>query len=859
MQWGAGTQRLPPLLPLAAADEVVVIRFWRRSLVVATVIAVGAAFHAVPAQAAGPGFIVGADEDAFVWGNSQLNGSIARTLGLKAVRITLQWRPGQSEVPANQQEMLDRLVLDASGLRVVVSVYGAATDAPRTDDARAQYCGFVGDLLKRYRQINDVVIWNDPNDSTFWSPQFAPGGESTAPGDYGALLAQCWDTAHAVRGDANVISLSVSKVPAAPGSFTLGYHAPGTWIAKLAESYKASGRAKPIFDTFGYIPHAVGSSERPWTKHTTGSTISVGDYEPLMQALRGGFQGSAQPVPGEGSTRIWYLAQGYQTAPDPEKAGLYSGSDADPAPVPAWSPQEAADAGVGPGVDQPMQLADAIKVAYCQPAVGAYFNFHLFDESELGGWQSGVFWADGSPKPGYQALRRAAGEANSGAINCASFSPAGMPPRPTPVQPIGNPLAITNLHATSAATYGATLGWQTSVPATVQVAYGLADFGVPTTWATAGENGASVSLAGLDAGTSYRVWVRAISDDGQRAQTSIELTTRGLPAHPSVGVNKAMSAVTVDGQPYFPMILYSVCPWQYGPALSVGINLFSLNACGTLQTQLNALGGAAYSAGVAGGHGGSGPGLIGWFHYDEPDGANVSAAELPGGPPGIGGLSFLTLTNHFYSGAAPLTWGRGMYPGLIAKADVVGFDLYPLQEWCRPHRMADVYYSQRELVKLSGDKPTFQWIEAADWKCPGGQTAVTPAVVRAESWMAIAGGAHGLGFWPASWPAGNARAIAAVGREVARLGPAVYRPDEPVSDDNSQILVSARTWGGALYVIAVNSGYSAAQTTFKVPALNGRTLTVMGESRRLATAADSFTDSFAPLAVHIYIASPATT
>ena len=64
---------------------------------------------------------------------------------------------------------------------------------------------------------------------------------------------------------------------------------------------------------------------------------------------------------------------------------------------------------------------------------------------------------------------------------------------------------------------------------------------------------------------------------------------------------------------------------------------------------------------------------------------------------------------------------------------MIGFDLYPLQEWCRPNRMADVFWSQRELVKLSGDKPTFQWIEAADWKCPGGATAVTPAVVRAES------------------------------------------------------------------------------------------------------------------------------
>ena len=255
------------------------------------------------------------------------------------------------------------------------------------------------------------------------------------------------------------------------------------------------------------------------------------------------------------------------------------------------------------------------------------------------------------------------------------------------------------------------------------------------------------------------------------------------------------------------MMVYSVCPYQYAAALASGINLFALNACGTLQAQLNALGGAAYSTGVAGGHSGTGPGLIGWFHYDEPDGANVSASELPGPPPGVPGLSFLTLTNHFYSLPHRFRGAGACIPRLIAKADVIGFDLYPLQEWCKPDRMADVFYSQKELVKLSGDKPTFQWIEAADWKCPGGATAVTPAVVRAESWMAIAGGAHGLGFWPGSWPAANAHVIARWRKDVARLGPAIYAPDASASDNNPQVVMSARNWAGAIYVIAVNSGW----------------------------------------------------
>jgi hypothetical protein len=170
--------------------------------------------------------------------------------------------------------------------------------------------------------------------------------------------------------------------------------------------------------------------------------------------------------------------------------------------------------------------------------------------------------------------------------------------------------------------------------------------------------------------------------------------------------------------------------------------------------------------------------------------------------------------------------------------------------------MADVYWSQRELVKISGDKPTFQWIEADDWRCPGGATAVTPAVVRAESWMAIAGGAHGLGFWPAHWPVGSARAINAVARDVARLGPATYIPNLPATSDQGELLLVSRNWGGALYVIAINPTYHSLDATMHQPLLNGRTLTVLGESRKIRSVNDAFGDSFAPLAVHIYYAGP---
>ena len=58
-----------------------------------------------------------------------------------------------------------------------------------------------------------------------------------------------------------------------------------------------------------------------------------------------------------------------------------------------------------------------------------------------------------------------------------------------------------------------------------------------------------------------------------------------------------------------------------------------------------------------------------------------------------------------------------MYPVLMSIPDVIGFDLYPLQVWCRP-AFGDVMDAQRELHTASGGKPTFQWIEVAPMEHP---------------------------------------------------------------------------------------------------------------------------------------------
>lgn len=415
----------------------------------------------------------------------------------------------------------------------------------------------------------------------------------------------------------------------------------------------------------------------------------------------------------------------------------------------------------------------------------------------------------------------------------ATTAPPATAPPPAPPGP---------LQAVAVGPFSATVEWTKPDPPS-RVGYGLPDLG-PTMWAPL--SGARATLTGLRFGTAYRVWA---------GDAVLDLTTAPAPSSPVAAVGGG--AILLDGQPFFPLLVLAQCPTGYESSLAAGITLYAENPCGGIADQTAALDGRALSLTSAAEAGVGGPGVIGWYYPDEADLKLLTGDTLPQFPTqaATGRLSVLTLSNHFYSRTAPLADGRGIYPGLIARSDAVGFDLYPLQEFCEAHRLPDVTASQRELVRLAGGKPTFQWIEASTWKCSAPALRVTPATVRAESWLAVAGGARGLGFFPADWPAGVTPGIAAVARETTALAAGLLAPDAPTSA-TGPVIAAARSLHGALYVFAVNPTRRAVRATITAPGLAGRTLGILGEGRSVAASGESVTDDFAPLAVHLYVAAP---
>ena len=330
--------------------------------------------------------------------------------------------------------------------------------------------------------------------------------------------------------------------------------------------------------------------------------------------------------------------------------------------------------------------------------------------------------------------------------------------------------------------------------------------------------------------------------------------TGALPAGtPTV---ESSAPLRVNGNAIFPRMVWRQCPTYYPTSMGAGINLFLGVSCTDTDEQFHRLAGRALSTVDAHTPGISGPGFVGWHLPDEADMSVGIAHNLPR-PKGNGKVTFLTVTDHFSQRSAPPTNGRGIYTEFFERADVVGFDTYPVEVRCKIEQIDNVYWMQRELITLTGGKPTFQWIEAGPMEHCRENEDPTPAVVRAETWLAIAGGARGIGYFPDWWAEDIRNEVRLVNREILALAPALLAPVARANwSADSPVRVGARRYNGATYVIAVNSSTSPASTSFTVPGLGGRKLKVFRDGRMVTPLGDLVVDKLPGLGVAVYVVPP---
>jgi len=333
---------------------------------------------------------------------------VSADAGFDAVLVSSTWKPGLQTPSAEERLTLGNVVkaADAEGMQVFVFVWhGLSGDTPRTVHTRREFAAYTAALARAFPQIRDFVVGNEPNLNTFWMPQFGSGGRDLAASAYLDLLARTYDALKAVSPHIQVIGGALAPRGSDQPGTKRDTHSPTRFIEDLGAAYRASHRSKPIMDAFSIHPYMRTSKLPPTDTHAKSTTITIADYPKLAALLARAFTGTPQRGSG---LPIYYTEFGVQTLVP--AADRYAYTDLkSPSAADAVDPQT-----------QARYYREALELAACQPTVKGLFVFHTFDEPDLAGWQSGLYYADQKPKPSLPAFRKAAAEARAASLTHCS-------------------------------------------------------------------------------------------------------------------------------------------------------------------------------------------------------------------------------------------------------------------------------------------------------------------------------------------------------------------------------------------------------------------------------------------------------
>jgi hypothetical protein len=352
-------------------------------------------------------FVVGVVDDALAQQSAQFARAqveLSRDAGFDAAAVSATWHSGERRPPASLVRVLRHVGRAAKRARMrlfVVAWNGLGRDTPATPAERADFAAYAGALVQALPSVRDVIVGNEPNLSTFWQPQFGARGRDLAARAYADLLARSYDAIKAADPGVRVLGGALSPRGADRPRGSRPTHSPTAFIRDLGAAYRASGRRRPLMDAFAFHPYMQASRVPPTAAHPENTSITVADYPKLVALLKEAFDGTAQA--GE-RLPVYYTEFGVQTRVPAAKLRFYADLDS-PARTDSVS-----------FALQAAYYRSALTLAYCQPTVRGLFVFHTFDEPSLSGWQSGLYFADRTPKPSLAAFRRAVADLRDGRL-----------------------------------------------------------------------------------------------------------------------------------------------------------------------------------------------------------------------------------------------------------------------------------------------------------------------------------------------------------------------------------------------------------------------------------------------------------
>jgi hypothetical protein len=310
----------------------------------------------------------------------------ATAAGFGAVITNAFWEPGRTGPPPEEVTELRNAAAAAVAAKirplVIVQSPGSKT-TPNTAELRRQFAQYAAAVVRAVPAYGTVIVGNEPNLNRFWLPQYGPGGEDVAARDYLALLAETYDAVKEVSPDVRVVGGATAPRGGDDPDSSRPTHSPTQFIRDLGRYYRESGRDRPVMDAYAHHPYLERSEVPPDFAHPKTSTISLADYDKLVDLLKEAFDGTAQVG---GDLPILYTEFGVQSVIPEDKLSDYTNAES---PV-------AKDA--VPEETQAEYYRQAYELACDQDTVVGFYIFHIWDEPDLLGWQSGVYYADHTPK-----------------------------------------------------------------------------------------------------------------------------------------------------------------------------------------------------------------------------------------------------------------------------------------------------------------------------------------------------------------------------------------------------------------------------------------------------------------------------
>ncbi len=322
------------------------------------------------------------------------------SLGVRSLRVILSWSavaPGSDQAQRPAFEPTDPDAYDwgqyepllaaakARGWEVLVTISGPvpkwATAARRdnlTRPSATAFAAFVTAVGRRFGdQIDTWSIWNEPNQPQFLRPQYARGGRAVSPRIYrGLYQAAVRGLANAGQGDDTVLIGETSprgtRRVVAPLRFLRG-------MLCLNAKYKKRAKCGAL-DADGYAQHAYTTRQGPYFKPAQKDDVTIGVLSRLTKALdRARAAGALRK-----RLPIYLTEFGIQSTPDKQS-----------------------------GVSLAKQVeyrAASERIAWSNRRVVAFSQYLLRDsdptgKGQYGGFESGLRFADGRPKPSLPAFR----------------------------------------------------------------------------------------------------------------------------------------------------------------------------------------------------------------------------------------------------------------------------------------------------------------------------------------------------------------------------------------------------------------------------------------------------------------------